>query len=218
MEDCNRTDTNLLRIEEGLDKPSSHPPRDGPTRCAKSALLLAFELALVVFGSGGFEHMMHNKACGFAFRCGCTWDWAGGWKRCNVHVVGAPHCPWCEATGWRKVMVSHSFILTLMVVAWAVARGAAWTLQRRRRAAVTELYASPTPAGRCNVVRGATLGCIITLMMPLVAFAAHTVFVSAAFIAYSGYPYWFWFTFPNHQDASSPALPPFPPNGTASSA
>lgn len=29
--------------------------------------------------------VFHNPYCNFLFRCGCTWNWSGGWEKCNFH-------------------------------------------------------------------------------------------------------------------------------------
>lgn len=45
-----------------------------------------------------FQFIIHNKFCATIFRCGCTWNWDGGWVDCNFHNTdGAPKCPWCCA-------------------------------------------------------------------------------------------------------------------------
>ena len=50
-------------------------------------LLLAVELVIVVGIFLLFAKVFHNKSCGTVFRCGCTWDWAGGWaKYCFLFV------------------------------------------------------------------------------------------------------------------------------------
>jgi len=33
--------------------------------------------------------------CGFLFKCGCVWNWAGADRHCNIHQGSPPHCPWC---------------------------------------------------------------------------------------------------------------------------
>jgi hypothetical protein len=33
--------------------------------------------------------------CGFMFKCGCVWNWAGAANHCNIHNPLPPHCPWC---------------------------------------------------------------------------------------------------------------------------
>jgi hypothetical protein len=33
--------------------------------------------------------------CGFMFKCGCVWNWAGADSHCNIHHALPPHCPWC---------------------------------------------------------------------------------------------------------------------------
>jgi hypothetical protein len=36
--------------------------------------------------------------CNLAFRCGCTWPWAGGVAHCNIHNPRPPHCPVCSGS------------------------------------------------------------------------------------------------------------------------
>lgn len=76
--------------------------------------------------------MFHNKFCDAIFRCGCTWDWAGGWSRCNIHNVDGkshaialshvrtgPHCPWCAAKEpWLLFTDTRFFLMFGYVVAW----------------------------------------------------------------------------------------------------
>ncbi len=33
--------------------------------------------------------------CGFLFKCGCVWLWAGADSHCNIRHSSPPHCPWC---------------------------------------------------------------------------------------------------------------------------
>src|SRR5262245_10743722 len=35
------------------------------------------------------------KFCATVFRCGCASLWSGADARCNIHMDGVPHCPWC---------------------------------------------------------------------------------------------------------------------------
>jgi hypothetical protein len=45
------------------------------------------------------DWVFENPLCNVYFRCGCDWNWKGGWDRCNIHDPEAPHCPWCAARG-----------------------------------------------------------------------------------------------------------------------
>jgi hypothetical protein len=85
----------------------------------RSDAYLAGELIMVAGACEGFQLFFHNQFCGWLFRCGCVWQWQGGWKDCNVHnSAGRPKCPWCIArtyTSWT----TDSLILALMVVAYA---------------------------------------------------------------------------------------------------
>jgi len=49
------------------------------------------EGAVVGLCSKAFDHVLHNKYCGILFQCGCTWNWAGGWAKCNVHNPTGAH-------------------------------------------------------------------------------------------------------------------------------
>jgi hypothetical protein len=35
--------------------------------------------------------------CGLVYRCGCTWFFAGGSAKCNIHNPAPPHCPACTS-------------------------------------------------------------------------------------------------------------------------
>jgi len=71
--------------------------------------------------------------CGFMFKCGCVWNWAGAATHCNIHNVLPPHCPWCAhgtvgfilpavgltlgqfASGWLTLRLNHGLILAGLV-------------------------------------------------------------------------------------------------------
>lgn len=68
------------------------------------------EFPIVVAVVFVWEYVFHNPLCSkyeqsslvthskkyadLLFKCGCTWNWAGGWDDCNVHNVTGPRCPW----------------------------------------------------------------------------------------------------------------------------
>ena len=69
-----------------------------------------------------FQFIIHNKYCNAIFRCGCTWNWDGGWIDCNFHNTdGSPKCPWCKARAsiaWTTtflpfVLMFMTYIFTL---------------------------------------------------------------------------------------------------------
>lgn len=69
----------------------------------KKISLLCAELILVCFCIVLWNWVFHNPMCDFMFKCGCTWNWDGGWDNCNIHDPSAPHCPYCSAppsTAW----------------------------------------------------------------------------------------------------------------------
>lgn len=61
----------------------------------------------------GFQYIIHNPTCDFLFRCGCTWQWDGGWKNCNIWYDG-PKCPWCMSRAnisWTTDYLIFAFML-----------------------------------------------------------------------------------------------------------
>lgn len=61
-----------------------------------------------------FQVMIHNKFCNFLFKCGCTWEWDGGWKDCNVHNSEGPRCPWCCARA--NISWTTDYLLTALMM------------------------------------------------------------------------------------------------------
>jgi hypothetical protein len=49
--------------------------------------------------------------CGFMFKCGCVWNWAGASRHCNIHQPSPPHCPWCAhgKLGYTVPLVGLTF-------------------------------------------------------------------------------------------------------------
>ena len=78
----------------------------------------AFEAAAATTFCYWFERIIHNPFCNFIFKCGCTWNWDGGWDRCNVfNTVGAPKCPWCTAAQ-NVSWTTDSLLFALMVLTY----------------------------------------------------------------------------------------------------
>jgi hypothetical protein len=50
-------------------------------------------ILLIVAAVGTMTFMA--PLCGFMFKCGCVWNWAGASRLCNIHQPSPPHCPWC---------------------------------------------------------------------------------------------------------------------------
>lgn len=61
-----------------------------------------------------FQVVIHNKFCNFLFKCGCTWDWDGGWNDCNVHNPTGPRCPWCCARS--SISWTTDYMLTAFMI------------------------------------------------------------------------------------------------------
>ena len=103
-------------------------PRGRRTQCGLVAAEL-FGLALPAVYA--FDWVWHNPYCAVLFRCGCTFPWAGGWAKCNVHHADGPKCPWCNVmnTSLRSaaVLITNQFTIFIAVLAYA----AAFEYQRR---------------------------------------------------------------------------------------
>lgn len=162
-------------------------------RGRRACLTTAAEGVLVAVGSCAWDYVFENPICGAIFRCGCTWEWDGGWANCNVHKPSGPRCPWCIAKGGGAVAVNAAFVVALMVLGWALA--ATWAHRKSRRASREGGLQTP----RFLWVR---------FLVPPVVFVLHAVIASYIFVATTGYPYWLWWTFEDTQ-VPSPALPPF---------
>lgn len=86
------------------------------------------------------DWVFHNPVCDALFRCGCTWNWDGGWAACNVHNAEGPHCPWCEArrrSAWTTTWLVRA--VAVLAYYWAAA------VTKRRRA--RRLYVPLLPSG-----------------------------------------------------------------------
>ena len=46
--------------------------------------------------------------CALIYRCGCHSLWAGAAEVCNIHSLGAHHCPWCsiETKGFTAIVLA----------------------------------------------------------------------------------------------------------------
>lgn len=63
--------------------------------------------------------------CDLAFRCGCTWFFAGGSDRCNIHKESPPHCPLCVSPAYRGAFGSAIFLVLLLGTGATLSRLAA---------------------------------------------------------------------------------------------
>ena len=72
-----------------------------------------------------FQVVFHNQLCGWLFRCGCVWEWSGGWACCNVHNPAGPRCPWCTARHYVS-WTTDCLVLALMVLALHEASRRGW--------------------------------------------------------------------------------------------
>lgn len=63
-----------------------------------------------------FQYIIHNPTCNVLFRCGCTWEWNGGWKNCNIWDDG-PKCPWCMSRAYVSWTTDY-LIFFLMILTY----------------------------------------------------------------------------------------------------
>jgi hypothetical protein len=70
----------------------------GYKRLAIDLLIFCAKLGVLIGLAQLINYVFMLKYCDFIFRCGCTWAWAGGVSKCNIHNPDGPHCPWCAAT------------------------------------------------------------------------------------------------------------------------
>ena len=102
-------------------------------QCKPSAVATALQAAAACVGCNLVNSALHNPYCGLIFRCGCTWQWAGGWANCNVHNPAGPKCPWCNVRNtsldWLETVISSEFTVLAMLAAYS----AVWLWQVRDR-------------------------------------------------------------------------------------
>ena len=167
---------------------------------------LAMEVTVVTASSILLYEIFHNPLCGIVFQCGCTFNpWLGGtgWLKCNVHnaSVDSPRCPWCisprDTPLWTWT-TGRVFIVTLMIVSWFVV---GWKITRKQNSTTWRLVERESYKFRRRIA-------------PVVWFLIHHALSGLIFVLATGYPYWFFFTFPNSQK-HSPALLPILPNVTS---
>ncbi|KNC49947.1 uncharacterized protein AMSG_06255 [Thecamonas trahens ATCC 50062] len=155
---------------------------DGTVDVGKDAAWrLAMEVMAVVGAVYAFDWIFHNPSCGVMFQCGCTFNWAGGWAKCNVHDPSTPSCPWCIAppgTAWttfllvRIIAIGSYFAFTRLRHTWQrIARYGGLSNWRSWRELA--LAASVASCGWALTV--ITVGAVF-------------------FVASPSYPWFFWFT------------------------
>ena len=157
------------------------------------------EGGVVTASSFLFYEVFHNPMCGIVFRCGCQFNpWLGGsgWLLCNVHnpSLDSIRCPWClsprDTPMWTWT-TSRTCIVILMVMSWLFI---GWRLERKQSWKLVKRES-------CRIRRR---------LAPILWFLVHHAFSGLIFALATGYPYWFFITFPNHQQHSAPLNPVLP--------
>jgi hypothetical protein len=118
--------------------PALAPPL--PSRQRRGRLQAAAEFGLAAVGCYAFDYALHNPYCALLFRCGCTYEWAGGWTACNVHHPAVTElgenparCPWCAVMEGDlrplALLISQQATVLVMLAAYT----ASWTGHLRLR-------------------------------------------------------------------------------------
>ena len=110
---------------------------DAPFERRKKMCWTALEVGTGTTFCFWFERIIHNPFCNWLFKCGCTWNWDGGWNRCNVfNTVGAPKCPWCTAASNVSWTTDH-FLFALMTLTFL------FLLRHRKRVDMVVRWTAP---------------------------------------------------------------------------
>ena len=176
-------------------------PSTSPYTCPRCTTTTKFKFLLegsiVTASSLLFNAVFHNPMCGLVFNCGCSFNpWLGGtgWNLCNVHNPNpnSPRCPWCisprDTPNWTWV-TSSTCVVVLMVAAWFVV---GWKMYQTK--------------GNGNTLTSR----MKRRVAPIAWFLIHHTLSGLIFAIATGYPYFFFFKFANHQTPSPPLLPILP--------
>jgi hypothetical protein len=132
------------------------------------------------------NYALHNPYCGALFRCHCTWPWAGGSSRCNIHHSSGPRCPWCNVrnTGLAKLAfaITDTFTVSMMILSYCLVmawQGRPWRVDRAQGG-----YAKAIP-GRHRAIRS---------LAPVLTFIILGFAMGLAFYMGTDYPCFLWIT------------------------
>ena len=70
--------------------------------------------------------------CNLVFQCGCRSLWAGAADHCNIHMAGAPHCPWCSSAVLGDTAFAAILVAQAVVAFWP----GSWSWMMRLLAAI----------------------------------------------------------------------------------
>lgn len=68
---------------------------------------------------------IYHPLCDAVFKCGCTWFFAGGATRCNIHNAAPPYCPACSGLGVAMlfgILIAAALIPALWLLSTVVRR------------------------------------------------------------------------------------------------
>ncbi len=112
--------------------------------------MTAMKNTAVLAGAWIVSLLFVHNLCNLIFRCGCAAPWAGADRRCNVHHLLPPHCPWCS-----HGLAGFLWVPAVILVAEAVA-----IFGLRKRGLIIQVLG----AGASYFVIGAAAGLVSALL------------------------------------------------------
>ena len=186
-----------------------------PSCCNNKKVRLAVEGCSIVASSLLFFEVFHNPMCGLVFNCGCSFNpWLGGtgWQYCNVHNpnLSSPRCPWCisprDTPSWTWA-TGKTFVVIGMVGAWLLV---GWYIKKMKTKIASSSSSINTSSESYLILHERKACHIRRRIAPICWFVFHHVVSGLIFALATGYPYFLFFTFANHQRKSAPLAPVLP--------
>ena len=164
---------------------------DSPSRkCSRkdtvlTLVWLAIEFLLLIVAVNVINWVFHNPYCNFLMKCGCTWNWEGGWDECNIHDPdpNVPKCPWCAGSPSTVWMTEWGVMAAMMVAYYLVAYWSTWRKLLHCPVDIHETGRTCIPhwMGWVNLV--------LRFVAPFIAFGVAGFVVGLGFYLTADYPY-----------------------------
>ncbi len=129
-----------------------------------SPTALVLRSLVVLLALWVFDYCFHNPFCNAMYRCGCTWNWAGGWDKCNVHNPTGPRCPWCAAKPTVVWLVLDKTVITIAFLVY--------------------IYVSAKHQHTGS----------LQFLAPFLAWTGYNFFMGVVFYVFSDYPWFLWWS------------------------
>jgi hypothetical protein len=136
------------------------------------------------------DYVFHNPLCNFMFKCGCTWNWAGGWDQCNIHSTDpdVAKCPWCSAPSSVNWITQWGVVGTMIFTYYVVAYLPMIICYLKRRKQEKKDFVINEPVGKKTSPALTALNVALRIVMPMVTFFVFGIFVGFMFYITSDYP------------------------------